>query len=172
MTQNFKSKYIKIIDGIYPKTVDGPLDEGQLNKFVSYVHTAPHKLSKISIKIDKNLRTDLKKKNFGLVDISMAIYERLVADCGAQLSLFAPAVLGGVELLMGSPERRLRERAAATFVVFVTKGCTPAAGYALSMFSLDAVRKHYAAFLRSPEEADALLGVQALRAGAARPGPG
>ncbi|KAI9203254.1 uncharacterized protein BJ171DRAFT_568976 [Polychytrium aggregatum] len=111
--------HVTMVNNVFPSQ---PGEEGpkpaSLSLLVNYAQTKPHKLTKIGVYLEKRLAKDKRRGKTGYIKVTLAILNKLLAECHTHLNLISKYTLRIVMEILDYPDTELMLDATSTFVIF------------------------------------------------------
>ena len=116
---NLRPRYKRLVDNIYPADPRQGLVKANMDKLIFYALSSPEKLDRIGAYLAKKLNSDVERRRFGLVFITVEALDQLLLACHApNLNLFVESFLKMVQKLLESSEADLQVLGSTSFVKF------------------------------------------------------
>ncbi|XP_058084129.1 protein SEMI-ROLLED LEAF 2 [Magnolia sinica] len=113
-------RYKKLLVEIFPKTIDGPLNERKITKLCEYASRNPMRVPKIAKYLEQRSYKELRCEHINFVIIIMEAYNKLLCMCKEQMAYFAVSLLNVIlELLDNKRGDNLRILGCQTLTRFI-----------------------------------------------------
>ncbi|XP_072974756.1 protein SEMI-ROLLED LEAF 2 isoform X1 [Typha angustifolia] len=98
-------RYKKLLAEIFPKTLDGPLNERKIMKLCEYAAKNPLRIPKIAKFLEQRSHKELRAGHVNFVMIITEAYNKLLYICKEQMAYFAVSLLNVIMELLDSKQQ-------------------------------------------------------------------
>lgn len=113
-------RYKKLLAEIFPKSLDGPLNERKIVKLCEYAAKNPFRIPKIAKFLEERCCKELRADDIKFITIITEAYNKMLCLCKEQIAYFAVSLLNIVsELLDNSKQDAMRMLGCQTLTRFI-----------------------------------------------------